>query len=137
MGIVLDSTVLIAAERAGHTPRQAIAELLQNQGDLVAVLSVITAMELTQGIERANTLERRLRRQRFLNELLAEIAVEPVTIPIALRAGQIDASLQSKGLRVALGDLLIGSTAIELGHDVATHNARHFEMIPNLRIKKL
>jgi predicted nucleic acid-binding protein len=34
--------------------------------------------------------------------------VQPVTIPIALRAGKIDGLLQTQVLRVALADLLIG-----------------------------
>jgi predicted nucleic acid-binding protein len=45
--------------------------------------------------------------------------------------------LQSRGIRVALADLLIGSTALELGYAVATHNVRHFGMIPNLTVTAL
>lgn len=41
--------------------------------------------------------------------------VHPVTIAIALRPGQIDGHMQSTGNRIALADLLIGSTALELG----------------------
>jgi predicted nucleic acid-binding protein len=40
--------------------------------------------------------------------------VHPVTVPIALRAGQIDGQLQAAGTRVALADLLIGTTALVL-----------------------
>ena len=66
-----------------------------------------------------------------------EISVEPITTPIAFRAGKIDGSLQAKGLTIALGDLLIGTTALELGYAVVTHNVRHFQMIPNLIVKQL
>jgi predicted nucleic acid-binding protein len=41
------------------------------------------------------------------------------------------------GTRIALSDLLIGSTALELGYAVVTHNLRHFQMIPNLVVKQL
>ena len=135
MGIVLDSTLLVSAERAGRTPRQVIAELISSQGDVEAVVSVITVVELAHGIERANSNERRLRRERFLAELLAEITVEPITVPIAFRAGRIDGKLQAEGKRVSLTDLLIATTALELGYSVATHNVRHFEMIPDLVVK--
>jgi predicted nucleic acid-binding protein len=67
----------------------------------------------------------------------AECLFYPVTTPVALRAGPIDGLLQSQGKRVALADLLIGSTALELGYAVATHNARHFAMIPDLTVKPL
>ena len=132
MGIVLDSTLLVSAERAGLIPRQVIAELISRQGDVEAVVSVITVVELAHGIERANSKERRLARERFLAELLAEITVEPITAPNAFRAGRIDGKLQAEGKRVSLTDLLIGTPALELGYSVATHNVRHFEMIPDL-----
>lgn len=137
MGIVLDSTVLIAAERAGENPRKVIAGLLAGMGDTEATLSAITIIELAHGIERANSPERRVMRERFLNELLDEISAEPVTAAIALRAGRIDGSLQAKGTRIALGDLLIGATALELGYSVVKHNVRHFRMIPNLDVRQL
>jgi len=56
---------------------------------------------------------------------------------VALRAGQIDGLLQAQGIRVAISDLLIGATALELGYAVGTHNVRHFRMIPDLRVKPL
>jgi predicted nucleic acid-binding protein len=37
---------------------------------------------------------------------------------------------------IPLADLQIGVTALELGYAVATHNARHFRMIPNLEVKQ-
>ncbi len=102
MGIVLDSTVLIAAERSGQNPRQVIAGLLAGMGDTEATLSTITVIELAHGIERANSPERQAMRERFLNELLDAISAEPVTARIAYRAGRIDGGLQAKGTRVAL-----------------------------------
>ncbi|HEX3744367.1 MAG TPA: hypothetical protein VHW09_10570 [Bryobacteraceae bacterium] len=58
--------------------------------------------------------------------------VHPVTVPIALRAGQLDGQMTTAGSRIALADLLIGLTALELGYSVATGNLRHFQMIPGL-----
>ena len=86
---------------------------------------------------RADTPERREKRQRFLNELMSVIPVYPVTAPIALRAGQIDGQSQSRGIRISLSDLLIGVTALELGYRIATDNVRHFQSIPGLQIIKL
>jgi predicted nucleic acid-binding protein len=106
-------------------------------GDTEATLSVVTIIELAHGIERANSRERRSKRERFLEEILTEISPEPVTVSIALRAGRLDGSLQAKGMRVALGDLLIGATALELGYAVATGNVRDFGRIPGLEVKQL
>jgi predicted nucleic acid-binding protein len=113
VGVVLDSTVVIAAERAGKNPRRVVEDLAASLGDTEATLSVITVIELSHAIERANSVERRTARQLFLDELLQEIAVEPVTVPIALRAGKLDGELAARGMRVALGDLLIGATALQ------------------------
>jgi predicted nucleic acid-binding protein len=53
---------------------------------------------------------------------------------VALRAGQIDGENTAKGIRLALADLLIEVTALELGYGVATGNLRHFQMVPGLEI---
>ena len=58
----------------------------------------------------------------------------PVTTSAALRAGEIDGANRSKGIHLALADLLIGATALELGHRVVTANLRHFQAIPGLGI---
>jgi hypothetical protein len=50
VGIVLDSTVLIGAERAGKNPRTIIEEIATPLGDTEAALSVITVMELAHGV---------------------------------------------------------------------------------------
>jgi tRNA(fMet)-specific endonuclease VapC len=99
VGILADSTVMIAAERAGSTPRQVIADLIARYGDAEAALSVISVVELAHGIERAQAPARRTARERFLDEILSEIAVEPVTIKIAFRAGRSTAASKHKEFR--------------------------------------
>jgi predicted nucleic acid-binding protein len=107
--------------------------LLRVPGEDVAV-SVITLVELAHGVARANTPERRVLRQQFLDELMMALPVHSVTVPAALRAGQIDGENSARGVRVALSDLLIGVTALELGYRVATANVRHFGMVPGLEV---
>jgi len=136
VGVVLDSSVLIGAERAGQNPRAVIEDLAVKLGDTEATLSIITLVELAHGIERADSAARQTGRERFIEELLKEIPVEPITVPIAFRAGKIDGSMRAKGLP-PLGDLLIGATALEIGYAVVTHNIRHFQMIPGLEVKQL
>ena len=134
MGLLLDSSVLIAAERKGSNARQALSEIArQASGEDVAV-SVVTLMELAHGAARADSPERKARRWQFLQEVTAAVPVHSVTLPVALRAGQIDGENTAKGVRLALGDLLIGVTALELGYRVGTGNVRHFSMVPGLEI---
>jgi len=134
VGLIVDSTVVIKAERAGQTAYQMVESL--GLSDTELAVSVVTVLESAHGVARADSEKRNATRQRFLSDLLGGMPVHAVTIPVALRAGQIDGLLQAQGARVALADLLIGATALELGYAVATDNFRHFEKIPNLTIKQ-
>ena len=137
MGLILDSSVLIAAERKGRNARQALTDIaLQVSGEDVA-LSVVTVIELMHGAVRADSPGRKAMRRQFLNELLMALPVHPVTVPIALRTGQLDGENTAKGVRLALADLLIGVTALELGYGVLTGNMRHFERIAGLTVVAL
>jgi predicted nucleic acid-binding protein len=134
MGLIPDSSILIAADRKGKNARNTLAEIaLQAAGEDV-VVSVVTLMELAHGIAHANTPERKATRQQFLNELIAAVPVHPVSTSVALRTGRIDGENAAQGVRLALSDLLIGVTALDLGYRVATGNMRHFEMVPGLEV---
>ncbi|MBS1826869.1 MAG: PIN domain-containing protein [Acidobacteria bacterium] len=134
MGLMLDSTAVVAAERQGKNARQLLEVVALETGDEEIAISVMSVLELAHGIARANTTERRERRQRFLDDLLTGVPVQPITIQIALRAGQIDGQKQERGFRIPLSDLLIGVSALELGYSVGTSNIRHFQLIPGLRV---
>ena len=134
---MLDSTAAVAAERQGKNARQLLEAVALETGDEGIALSVLTVLELAHGVTRADTTERRERRQRFLDELLTGIPIQPVTAQIALRAGRIDGESQARGVRIPLSDLLIGASALELGYRVGTANMRHFQLIPGLDIVKL
>jgi predicted nucleic acid-binding protein len=137
MGLILDSSVLIAAERLGQNARQMLVAVASATGDTEVALSVVALIELAHGVARADTAQRRQNRQQFMHELLTALPIHPVTVPIALRVGQIDGDNQAKGIRLPLADLVIGVTALELGYGVATGNLRHFQQIPGLSVIRL
>jgi tRNA(fMet)-specific endonuclease VapC len=134
---MLDSTAAVAAERQGKNARQLLESVALETGDDTIAVSVLTVLELAHGITRADTPERRERRRRFLDELLTGVPIQPVTVAIALRAGRIDGESQAQGVRIPLSDLLIGSSALELGFAVGTGNIRHFKLIPDLAVVQL
>ena len=137
MGLILDSSVLITAEREGQNARQMLAAISGKAGNTEIAISVVTLIELAHGAARADTPHRKAKRQQFIQELLRALPVHPVTALIAIRTGQIDGENQAKGIRLPLSDLLIGVTALELGYTVATGNLRHFQMIPGLLVVRL
>ena len=65
MGLILDSSVLIAAERQGRNARQALAEIAVRAAGEDVAISVITLIELAHGVARANTPERKATRQQY------------------------------------------------------------------------
>ena len=137
MGLILDSSVMITAERQGKNARRMLADISQTTGNADIAISVITLIELAHGAARADTLQRRENRRQFIQELQTAVPIHPITVAVALRAGQIDGENQAKGLRLPLADLLIGVTALELGYSVATGNLRHFQLIPGLSVVQL
>jgi predicted nucleic acid-binding protein len=137
MGLVLDSSVVIAAERRGDNVARMLKQVIAATGDQSAVLSSVGLTELVHGIYRAQTTEARNRRDSFIRELLDDVEVYPYTKETALLAGKIDGEQQSRGVTIPFGDLLIGATALEVGYSILTVNARHFRLIPNLTIVQL
>jgi predicted nucleic acid-binding protein len=124
----------VDAERRGLNARQLLISIRDRTGDDEVAISVITLLELMHGVVRSNGTARRDQRQRFLDELVSVLPPRTVMAPVALRAGRIDGYSQARGERIALADLLIGATALDLGYAVATHNVRHFRKIPDLMV---
>ena len=62
MGLILDSSVIIAAERRGENVERLIERLVTATGDQEAALSAIGLTELIHGLYRAKTPAMRLQR---------------------------------------------------------------------------
>jgi predicted nucleic acid-binding protein len=136
MGLVLDSSIVIAAARRGDNVTAMLKQIAAATGDQLTVLSSIGLAELVHGIYRA-TAAARSRREAFIRELVSDIDVYPFTKETALLAGKIDGEQQSQGVVIPFADLLIGATALQADYSVATVNVRHFQLIPGLRVIKL
>jgi predicted nucleic acid-binding protein len=132
MGLILDSSVVITAERRGDNVTQMLKQIAAATGDQRAVLSAIGLTELVHGIYRAQSATALNRRDSFIRELLNVVEVYPYTKETAMLAGRIDGEQQGRGITVPFSDLLIGATALEIGYSLLTVNARHFRLIPNL-----
>jgi tRNA(fMet)-specific endonuclease VapC len=137
MGLILDSSILVAAERGGDSVRAILKRVQATQGETESGLSVVTIVELTHGIYRAKSDTDRERRRTFTEELCRDITVHPVTLEIAQLAGRVEGEQAARGVSIAFEDLLIGTTALHLGYSVATLNVRHFRLIPGLSVIQL
>jgi tRNA(fMet)-specific endonuclease VapC len=137
MGLILDSSIVVAAERRGDTVEKLMEQLVTVCGDQDAALSSVGLTELIHGIYRAQTAEVRVRREAFIEELLRDLTVYPYTKETAMLAGKLDGEQQALGVNIPFADLLIGATALSLGFSVLTVNLRHFRLIPRLQILSL
>lgn len=134
LGLILDTSSIVAAERRGRSVRQFLEQIEASQGRTEIGVSVVSIAELEHGAYRANTPDLQRRRLAFIERLCTDIPVHPVSLPIARRAGRIQAQQKTKGIQVAFEDLLIGATALHLDYAVATLNLRHFQQIPGLSV---
>jgi tRNA(fMet)-specific endonuclease VapC len=137
VGIVIDSSVIIAAERRGHTVREILEQVKAAQGEIEIGLSVVTIAELVHGAYRTKTKAQQQGRLEFIERLSSDVPVHPVTLDIARLAGRIEGQQEAMGIQFAFEDLLIGATALQLGHEVATLNLRDFQKIPGLSVIQL
>src|SRR5436189_6397756 len=126
LGLVLDSSVLIAAERRKQTPAQIIEDVVKKVGAVPIILSSLTVAEIGHGIYRANTPEIRERRRAFLDELKATLPIHPITEATAEIIARVGGEHAAKGINLPFIDLMIGARALELGYAIGTDNTRDF-----------
>jgi tRNA(fMet)-specific endonuclease VapC len=136
VGIIVDSSMIITAERIGHSVRQILEQVKASQGEIEIGVSVVSVAELVHGVYRAKTPEQQQGRLAFIERLCQDVPVHPVTLDSARLAGRIEGQQEAKGIRIPFGDLLIGATALHLSYSVATLNLRHFQQIPGLSIAR-
>ncbi len=112
--------------------QQIFNRFIQHSGGLQ--ISVLTLAELYSWIYIADE-PARSRREEGLLSMLSDLAVVNLDDEIARRCGLVRADLKRQGLRVATVDLLIACTALEHDLTMVTHNVRHFQTVPGLRIE--
>jgi tRNA(fMet)-specific endonuclease VapC len=132
VGRLIDSSILIAAERG----RLDLDARLGECRDEAFALSAVTASELLHGVHRAEGVERRVQRERFVEGLLERIPVLPVDLRVARVHAALWADLAKKGTPVGERDLLIGATAIAQGYRIVTRDLRSFPRIPGLLLDR-
>ena len=137
MGILIDSTALIHAERRQQTPIELVEDLAARFGDVALAISVMSAGELFHGCWRADTPTRRAKREEFVEALLEAIPTVPISLAVMRVFGEVDARLRANGEVLPTSDLLIGCTALSRGDEIATENIRHFRKIPGLVVYEI
>ena len=133
MGVILDTSVLIEAERGNFD----LEEFTKGREQEPFGLSVISVAELLHGVHRADTEMRRVKRSAYVEKAIDLFPIYPFGIQPARIYAQIWANLMKQGIQIGAHDLMIGSTALALGFSVASFNKRHFDKIEGLKLEIL
>ena len=129
MGLLIDTSVVIAWERARSLPDN-LAPFFEQP----VWFAAITVSELLHGVHRANTQARRERRGQFVERLLVTDSVLPFDTEVARTHAALWADLAREGRVIGAHDLLIAATALHHEADVLTANRRDFERVPGLKL---
>lgn len=133
MGVILDTSLLIGAER-GTIRFEAFLEPL---GDEPVGIAAITAAELLHGCHRAKDSGVRARRAAFVEAVLELMPTIPFGLPEARRHAELWAELARGGTLISPYDMLIAATALASGWGIATLNTGEFKRVAGLRLVPL
>jgi tRNA(fMet)-specific endonuclease VapC len=128
MGLILDTSVLVAAER----------RLLQITAFLLAQpigpvrLAAVTYSELLHGLERAASAQIRTRRRKFIEGILSLTGIAGFNQREAEFHARLWAGLESRGQTIGPHELQIAATALSLDFALATLNIGEFSRVPGL-----
>lgn len=127
MGLIIDSSVIIEAERGKINFAR-----WQDEGQ--AYISSITVTELLVGVSRADSEPRRIKRSAFVEHIISSIAILPFGIEEARIYSQILHNLFLEKITLGTHDMIIAASAIAQSYPVLTINGRDFKRIKGLEV---
>jgi tRNA(fMet)-specific endonuclease VapC len=129
MGLILDTSVLISAERLKFN----LTGFFQSLPDESFLMCSITLSELWHGCHRASGSARQ-NRVKSVQEMESNLMVLEFGDVEARIHAEIWAGLEKAGQPIGLHDLIIGSTSVAHNFGLATLNEKEFKKIPGLRL---
>lgn len=123
--MILSDTDCIIDYLKNRAPENGIVRRALIESELM--VSAVSVFELYFGESTGNGRAK-------LDELLRSVAVIPVTRSVAVIAAERGAALSASGMGLAMPDLLIAATALEIGAQLITRNRRHFLRIDGLKL---
>ncbi|MBN1675325.1 MAG: type II toxin-antitoxin system VapC family toxin [Kiritimatiellae bacterium] len=132
MGILIDSSILIAFERE----RKDLSCYIEGREEEELFLSVISASELLHGVHRATTPRIRAKRLAFVEGVLASIPLMDIDLAIARSHAQLWSDLAKQGRMIGLHDSWIAATCLAHGLKLVTANTEEFGQVPGLEVEE-
>jgi tRNA(fMet)-specific endonuclease VapC len=126
--LILDTTVLVTAERSARRINRVIAD-----GDDVAIAAV-TVAELLVGVELADD-DRREQRAQFVRDILDAVPVEDYDLAVATEHARLLAHVRRTGKPRGAHDLIIAATAVARDRVVISADTHAFTDLPGVRTR--
>ena len=130
MGIILDTSVLIAAERGDIDLQETLAAVREE----AVMITAITVSELLHGVERAKPAHIKERRRLLVEKAIAAFAIADFSLAEARVHARLWAQLSATGQLIGYHDMMIAATALHLGFSLATLNEQEFRRVPQLSL---
>jgi predicted nucleic acid-binding protein len=140
MGVVIDTSALVAAERLNGAPKTDVDAWRRVLGQLVAEPAVLPAAvyaELMAGVFLADSPTRAAARRAKIVALTARVPIVHFGQAIAEEWVRLFVVLSRKGELIPTTDLAVAATAKHLDFDVlvGATDAQYFCRVPDLRVK--
>ncbi len=128
MGLVIDTSALVALERSGSSWEEALSDL----GDELAALPAIVYAELLVGARLAENTARAASRHAKIGALISRVPIIEFGSEIAERWADLFAILSREGRLIPSNDLAVAATAFHLGFGVLVgpRDEAHFRRYP-------
>lgn len=131
MGLLIDSSVLIDAERG----RIDLAQQVGGRTGEQLFISVISVSEILFGAHRTPDRGARNRRMAFAENLLSKFALLEIDELVARLHAQLKADLAARGTPIGPHDLWLAATCLVHGLTMVTANVREFQRVPGLSVE--
>jgi tRNA(fMet)-specific endonuclease VapC len=126
--LILDTTILIDAQRHGT----ALDELVADEDDVA--MAAVTVAELLVGVELADR-RRRKTRERYVAKVLATIPSESYDSDVARAHARLLAHTRRSGQSRGAHDLIIAATAVARARTIVTADAPGFDDLPGVVVR--
>ncbi len=143
MGIVVDTSALVAAERRrkgnGSGGQLAWGSLLGRLVNESAVLPAAVYAELLVGVHLAKSATQEAARRARIDALAARVPIVEFDAEIARQWARAFAQLRRAGAPIPANDLAVAATALHLGFAVLVgpSGERHFQRVEGLAVERL
>ena len=135
MGLVIDTSALVALERAGTAWEKALGD----RADEPVALPAAVYGELLVGVALAGNRQRAARRRQRIDALIAVTGIVEFDAAIAEEWAELFALLSRRGRMIPSNDLAVAATArhLRFGILVGPRDERHFREVPDMFVLRV